>query len=215
MKTALELGLYLYTPPSIFEVRWSSSEAWAFEVLLRNYEVLVDDLTAIINDPTTTFSQSDKKQAMELLVVFQSRRFLLLIHFVKEIFEVISIWSKNLQERTGLLFDKLRQRDEVLMKLEALKTPTPGSGETRTGKFLNQVKCWGAVNDRYVKERGSLCLENEFYDAQFAEWRGRQLTNAPSDVEFLEMPKLIEVRISTLQSLQDQIREYCSKVCLF
>ena len=208
MKTALELGLYLYTPPSIFEVRWSSSEAWAFEVLLRNYEVLVDDLTAIINDPTTTFSQSDKKQAMELLVVFQSRRFLLLIHFVKEIFEVISIWSKNLQERTGLLFDKLRQRDEVLMKLEALKTPTPGSGETRTGKFLNQVKCWGAVNDRYVKERGSLCLENEFYDAQFAEWRGRQLTNAPSDVEFLEMPKLIEVRISTLQSLQDQIREY-------
>ena len=209
MKTALELGLYLYSPSYVFEVRWSSSETWAFEVILRNYEIIVDDLSAIMNDPTTTFSASDKKQASELLVTFLSRRFMLLLQFAQDIFDLISIWSKRLQESNGLLFDKLRQRDDILTKLEALKTPTPGSGETRTGKFLNQVKCWGRIpyaGSYYDMIRGSVCHEHQFHEVEHVEWRGRQLSDL--DFELVDLPKLVDVRNSTIQSLQDQIMEY-------
>ena len=215
MKTSLELGLYLYSPAYVFDVRWSSSETWAFEVLLRNWEVLVDDLTAIVSDPTTTFNAKDKQQAMELLVTFLSRRFLLLIHFAKDIFEVISIWSKQLQERTGLLYDKLRQRDDVLLKLEALKNPIPageeGSGDTRTGKFLNDIKCWGRIpgyGSHYEKAIGSVCDEHQFHDVESVEWRGRRLTDVASEMELVDLPKLVDVRNSTIESLQAQIREY-------
>ena len=214
IKTSLELGVYLFAPAYVHDVRWSSSETWAFEVLLRNWEVLVDDLNFLVNNPK---NQSEKNQAMELLVTLLSRRFLLLIHFAKDILEVISIWSKQLQERTGLLYDKLKQRDEVLMKLEAMKIPIPageeGSGDTRTGKFLNEIKCWGKTSDEgfdsyYIMVKGSVCLEHQFHNAESVEWRGRLLTDVASEIELVDLPKLDDIRILTLESLQEQIREY-------
>ena len=181
-KTAYELAIFLYTPEKVFQVRWSSSEHSAFYKLYRNWAILVIDLQLMVNDKKT-FNADDRRQAHELGQTLKSRRYPLNLAFASDILKVISVWALALQDRNGLLYDKLRERDDVLTKLDLLKQPYThiGTEESTLSKFMSQVKCWGRapqVNNLgqsipgiyIVKEKNTPCFESSVSSSQLLLW---------------------------------------------
>ena len=152
------------------------------------------------------------------------------LHFAIDILDILSVWSLKLQKSSDLLFDKLRQRDEVLEQLNEMKYPHPrGTDGTELKQFKEDLRCWGQtplwiqwkngipqVVHTYAKTKGSKCDENEFDTATYAEWRGFPLlprTVGADNLCYLDIdeeysPKLSDVRAGVINRLMEQIREY-------
>ena len=184
----------------------------AYMKLFRNYPILVEDLKAIIKDKRK-FNANDRKQAQGMLDCLLSRRLVLLLPFANDILQTVSVWSLQLQELHGLLYDKLRQRDNLLSQLQEMEVTTTDTSNLR--KVLRDIKCWGRTpkvnsegqltGEYYIKLTKSPCYEAQFYEAEYAEWHGHQLVSSDLDTE---LPKLSDIRVSSLQSLSEEIKSY-------
>ena len=215
-ETSKELGMYLYMPQKLYEIRWVDSERQAAKKLKKNWLILVKDLYQICWD-TTEFDAPTRQQACGLAHDLSTRRFIVNLHFSLDILEYLSVWSLQLQRSNDLLFDKSRQRDELLIKLNAMKDMNGDELQS----VLDNVRCWGEtpqwvqiVNGlpqivmTYEKTIGSPCNLNQLDLAEYSEWRGFPLLARSAGMDHLYTPKLSDIREEVLENLSHQIKAY-------
>ena len=210
--TSVELGMYLYELTQVHQIRWISSELWAFEVIKRNYKILVTDLLKIIDDHKT-FGVEAREKAAIFHNALTSRRFVVMLHFTLDVLKYLSVWSKQLQKHNGLLFDKKRFRDKTLQNLMGIVY----DGGDNFSKLLNEVECWGEVEfflypGSYIKEESEKmkCSEHEIYAAEHVKWMGIDLLPADAEQEGSVgyFPKVGDIRAESLGILREKILEY-------
>ena len=219
LATSRELEVYLYDTISIHEIRWVDSDRKAAKNLKRNWVPLVTDLNKICwMTDDTVFDAPTRGQACALAHHLSTRRFVLNLQFSIDILDHLSKWSLALQKSGDTLFNKYRQRDDLLIKLDDMKC----TNDCELKSFFEEVRCWGEtpqfirlVNGlpqvtTYEKTRGSKCDENQFDTAEYAEWRGFPLLprSAGMDPDLYYSPKLSNVRNSVLERIMEQIRSY-------
>ena len=211
--TSQELGYVIFELQYVHQIRWISSELWALEVIKNDYPILIQDLMKIALDNGEIFDKDARDQAFEFHFILTSRRFVVMLHFIIDVLNFLSIWSKQLQKANGLLFDKKRFRDTTL---ENLKNLIYNDGENYEKLKLN-IECWGEIkyfmiDGSYTKEESQkkICSEHEIYASPNVRWQGVDLLplGAEEESTFGHFPMVREIRASSLDTLREKIMEY-------
>ena len=124
---AEELGLTVYRFRYFFSVRWSSSHYEAIRAIKRNFKALNLDLTAI-SLQESEFRQQSREKAGELHILITDQHFLYMVHEYLDFLYLFMDVSKAFQGSEGLLIVKAGVIEDLIDKLEQLKTAP--------GKFL-------------------------------------------------------------------------------
>ena len=198
-KIALELGERFYELSKIHEIRWIASEAESLKKLIRMWKVLIVGLKKMSSDPSLDLATRTK--AKELYEQLSSRKFLLILHFCKDVVDNLAVWSKGLQETDQVIFITNHRRNRITAELEKLVD----KDGPMLKKFKSEVTCTGTFPGQPGHWAKTGCTEAEILTSPDVEWRGIKLPPVKdSDV----MPVLDVVRTSTIDNLQDEISFY-------
>ena len=197
---ATSLEKPLYETSYIFEVRWISSEFLALKRLNQSWELLVSDLGSISAD--NSFSDHARTTARGIESRLRHRNFLMILQFILDSCQILSYYSRKMQERFGSMIGMEQLRNDMIGALELLKTK-PGSYMTH---FLNKVECSNSV--------GVKCDEASFYSSSRVEWQGIELHKEKFELVEYHMwqgpapPVLESIRKQFLTAVQDHIAKY-------
>ena len=214
--TARELATYLYKSPRIMPVRWVNSERKTIRNLKRNWKTLVIDLNAICGGDGH-FDAPTRQQACSLVHELSTRRFILNLHFALDILDTLSVWSLKLQKSSDVLIDKNRQRDEILTQLRVMGNDDgPELSLFKSGAICyGQTPGWVMTQNgipqvvmTYDKPRSKCVTEEEFDRAEYVEYHDFPLLPRTAGSSDLYLPKLSDIRKSTIDSIIDKINLY-------
>ena len=198
--TANQMGVRIYAIRLLYDIRWLSAADRTFRNHIKNWKLYITDLNSHLTD------KEGKAKAKSILEMLLSRENLLAMMYGVDITAVFGEWSRNLQYSGDLIFSKHREKRKVKNILKKLKE-NPGE---MLKKFMGEVTCSGnlPVSDQpgyftYLEEKTG-CSVHEISYAETVTWQGIVLS-PPSDTG---MPKLDEIRESTVENLLNEIEYY-------
>ena len=141
---ATSMNLKLLEQNKIHELRWIASEAMAVDRMRNNWPIIVTDLKAI--QLSKDFDKEAKRTAQGYYNKLVEIPFLFLLHFMCDLLDELSIVSRQMQERYGLLPDQWDIHQNLRDKLEHLKMH-PGP---KLQEFIDNCKCFNTVTGQSV-----------------------------------------------------------------
>jgi hypothetical protein len=111
-RTAIEMEEELYHLSYIWSDRWIASEYSALSRIRKSFISVYRDLEIISKD--LTFDARTRDKAATLAVQISDRNFVNILHYLLDLLSTISTWSKLLQAKEGLLFDKEALRNNMI-----------------------------------------------------------------------------------------------------
>ena len=208
-ETAGEMGRKLYELTRGFDVRWVDSELGGFLKVRNNLDILARDLEKISIDGS--FKKNDREKAGRLQSEITTRNFLMMLHFCIDVLKELSEWSRRLQRRNGLIFDKQQEIDDIILKLYDMNVTDHKYLRT----FKGEAECSGntpsqeLVGGWYWLDAKTNCSEWEIYKATTVTWRGIDLMAVDDQGGGVDaIPTVEMIREATLGALVNQVRSY-------
>jgi hypothetical protein len=122
----------------IFEVRWISSEKMAVMRVIDNWKLLVSDLEGIVRDDDDEGFKDDIIQtATGMLATLKDRNFLAILHFMGDLLNHLSYYSKKMQQADGLLIDQTKNMEGLLDSMKQIS----GKEDTSLNSLLIKSVC--------------------------------------------------------------------------
>lgn len=191
-ETALKFNMKFYELNYIYRTRWISSELQSITNLKRVWPLLKKDLYLIMND-RQNFDDKVRDKADSLLSKLCGKNFLAILHFVADVLEHLSFWSRKMQERTALLVDFVDFNDKIIDTFQKLKCID--------GKDLNRL-----LENSICDEKQCESIE-QYYDADEVKYLDVLLLN-DRNVEDEEVPFFGEIRDKFLDGIINSIKSY-------
>jgi len=184
---AAVLELRAYEIPNTFQARWIASEYHVINNLNQSWHLIVTDLEEISID--ASFTQDTKAQAKGLYQKLKNKNFLLILQFTCDITDILSHWSKRLQQRSGVLVGAEQYRNQMIQSFEEMKQ--------KTGRFLTFFLDTVICSDSLRKWSYST------YDSSLVVcWQNIDLL--PKS----RVPDLENIRVKLLDELKHEIESY-------
>lgn len=194
-ETSARIGRKMYELNYIFKSRWIASELTAMNNIKEMWLVLVTDLKKISEDKE--FKAHTRELARELREILIGRNFLLIFHFVLDILQHLSIWSKRMQQIHGLLINFAKFNDDITSTFNTLKSE---DGHDLV-YFLLETQC-----TLYGKKFSEKCQTVENYqDALKITFNDVELVE---DHRTYQVPWLHMIRDSFIDDMIAQIQLY-------
>ena len=166
-------------------MRWSSSKFEAIRALQSNWEALVIDLTAIAEDKSE-FRYDARIKAEELSSYLEDKSFTYLLHEYTDFLYLFKQVSEAFQGSEGLLIAKAGVVQNVIDKLQGLKT-TPGK---YVDSFLKDCSCSNGP-----------CTVDTYFSSQNVKFSGIDLQDKNHNFSFpLLRPRLYDALIDGIKS---------------
>lgn len=191
-ETAEKHELPFYQLNYIYRTRWISSELQSISSLKKSWLLITKDLHIISNN-VDNFRPDTRNRAQVLLEEIKDRKFVAILHFVSDVLQHLSFWSKKMQERTALLADFVEFSDKITSTFTGLKT--------QNGKDLN-LMLENSVCD------GEPCESIEhFYDAEEVKYFDSPLIHSNSETD-VPTPYIGEIREIFLEGIISAINSF-------
>lgn len=187
---SVELNEAIYEMNYIYKARWISSELKVLNNIQKMWHLLVTDLLDISKDEEN-FSLEARLVAEYLNTYLRGKNFLLLFHFLTDVLEHLSRWSRQMQQRTGLLIDFADFSEKVKNSFEILKTK---NGKNLVA-FLHNCLC-----------PTQACETTDKYDDTPQVFFNR--VELIQDHRTFAVPWLVNIRDEFLSSLIDEVESY-------
>ena len=191
-KLAAEMNEELLELIQIYKIRWISSKNLAVTKILRSWKVLVKDLEAINKD--SSFKASVRERAEALRITFSSRRFLLILNYICDITETLSVYSKIFQSKDGTIFGMEDVKLKMIEDIKKLKDKPI----SHLRQFLLKSSC-GVANPQPCVDPMTLTL------AQKVTFHGIELISGEEDHQLPIITLAIE---SIATDLENEINSY-------
>ena len=107
----------------IFDVRWVASERRALQRFYEKFDVIVADLKMVIEQTNMEFDQLTISKATGILNTITDKNFLMFLAFFNDVLNHISLFSKEIQTREGILINQaeyLRRLRDSLLRTSSL-----------------------------------------------------------------------------------------------
>lgn len=156
--TAEALQQTLYELNYIHKIRWVASELQALNQIRKNLYIITTNLESIRVDADFARDAETKEIAKSLSSKLENTKFIGMLLFVTDVLDVLTKYSKRLQDNTGSIIDVDVLKHDLLKTLGSLKND---DGPSLTS-FLNKARCYKTV-DRLAK-----CKAADLDDKRFA-----------------------------------------------
>lgn len=117
--TAEALDNTFYELNYIFEVRWVASEHKALDRLMKNYEVILENLAHIEASPTSEFDSGVKATASGFRKILLHSRFFITLQFMRDVLAVFKSRSQELQKASAVLIGQEAIRERLITSVQA------------------------------------------------------------------------------------------------